>query len=182
MSTAQQASVTGTWNVNPIHSLVLWSVRHAGVSWFRGYFDAPEGKFDASGPEPVLEGRVSVENISIRSPDMFRGHIMGEEFFDAANFPEITFRSTRFQIGEGNQVTVDGDLTIRGTTKSVTGTGTIAGPAETPMGTKLALELQTTINRFDFGVSWEAPPLPTGGKALGEEVRLQLSLQLDPAE
>jgi polyisoprenoid-binding protein YceI len=182
MSTAQQAALTGTWNINPVHSFVTWSVRHAGVSWFRGYFDAPEGKLDATGPEPVVEGSAKVENISIRSPDMFREHVLGPEFFDAANFPEIRFRSTKFEIGGDSKVTVEGELTIRGTTKSVTGTGTIGGPAETPMGTKLALELTTTINRFDFGVSWEAPPLPTGGRALGEEVQLQLSLQLDPAE
>ena len=182
MSTTQQVTVTGAWNISAVHSFVAFAVRHAGVSWFRGAFEGVEGTLDATGPEPVLAGSTKVESISIRNPDMFRGHVLGEEFFDAANFPEITFRSTKFEVGDDNQVTIVGDLTIRGTTKSVTGTGTIAGPADTPMGTKLALELQTTINRFDFGVSWEAPPLPTGGKALGEEVQIQFSLQLDPAE
>jgi polyisoprenoid-binding protein YceI len=182
MSTAQQTAVTGVWNISTPHSFVTFSLRHAGISWFRGYFDAPEGKLDASGSEPVLEGAVKVENISIRSPDVFRGHIMSGEFFDAENHPEITFRSTRLDIAADNSVTVEGDLTIRGVTKPVTGTGTIAGPAETPMGTKLAIELKTTINRFDFGVSWQAPPLPTGGPALSEEVELQLNLQFDPAE
>jgi polyisoprenoid-binding protein YceI len=182
MSTAQQTAVTGAWKISTPHSFVTFSLRHAGISWFRGYFDGPEGKLDASGPEPVLEGTVKVENISIRSPDVFRGHIMSEEFFDAANHPEITFRSTRLDFGADGNATVEGDLTIRGTTKRVSGTGTIAGPVETPMGTKLALELKTTINRQDYGVSWQAPPLPTGGPALADEVELQLNLQFDPAE
>jgi polyisoprenoid-binding protein YceI len=176
-------SVSGTYAIDPVHSSITWQIRHGGLAWFRGYFDGVEGTLDATGPEPVLQGKTKVENISIRFPDMFRGHIMGEEFFDAANFPEISFTSTKLDIADDGNVTVEGDLTIRDKTNRVTGTGTFAGPVETPNGTRIAFDLQTTINRHDFGVSWEAPPLPSGeGRALGDEVTIGLTLQLAPAE
>jgi polyisoprenoid-binding protein YceI len=181
MSTAQQTALSGIWVINPVHSSINWAVRHNGVSWFRGYFEGLEGKLDATGPEPVLEGSTKVENISIRTPDFFRGHLLGDEFFDAENHPDITFKSTRFQVGDDGKVTVEGDLTIRGTTKSVTATGTLEGPQEHGMGTSVGLELETTVNRFDYGVSWQAPPLVgTQGSGLGEEVKINVIVELDP--
>ena len=181
MSTAQTSTLSGTWVANPVHSSIDFAVRHNGVSYFRGYFEGLEGTLDATGPEPVLEGGTKVENISIRVPDFFRGHLMGDEFFDAENHPDISFKSTRFQIGDGNQVTVEGDLTIRGTTKAVTATGTLEGPQEHGMGTSLGLDLETTINRFDYGVSWQAPPLVgSEGTGLGEEVKIHVIAEFDP--
>ena len=87
---------------------------------------------------------------------MFRQHILGEEFFDAENHPEITSTSTSGPKDDGT-ATIVGDLTIRDNTKPVTATGTWVGPSETHAGTRVALDVETTINRFDFGVHWEAP-------------------------
>jgi polyisoprenoid-binding protein YceI len=173
--------LSGTFAVDPIHSTIRFRVHHGGVAFFRGYFEGFEGTLDATGSEPVLQGSTKVENISIRNPDMFRGHVLGEEFFDAANHPDITFRSTSWQ-QSGDSVTVNGDLTIRGTTKPITATGTVTGPAETHNGTRVALELESTIKRQDFGVSWQAPPLPAGGPSLGDDVTMEFTLQLAPAE
>jgi polyisoprenoid-binding protein YceI len=175
--------LSGTYAIDPIHSSITWAVRHGGLAWFRGYFDGLEGTLDATGPEPVLSGKTQVENISIRAPDMFRGHIMGEEFFDAANFPEISFRSTKLDIADDGKVDLQGELTIRDRTNAVTGTGTFAGPVETPNGPRIAFDIESTINRHEFGVSWEAPMLPSGeGRALGDEVTIGLVLQLAPTE
>lgn len=176
-------SLSGSYNVDPVHSSITWKVQHGGLAWFRGYFDGLEGSLDATGSEPVLEGKTKVENISIRSPDVFRGHIMGDDFFDAENFPEISFRSTKLDIAGDGTVKVEGDLTIRDKTNPITGTGTFAGPAETPNGPRIALDLETTIKRQDFGVSWEAPALPSGeGSSLGDDVTVGVTMQLVPAE
>ena len=183
MSTTQQEKLSGKWTVNAVQSSVTWAVRHANVSWFRGSFEGFEGTLDATGSEPVLEGGTKVENISVRTPDALRGHLLSPEFFDAENHPEITFRSTKLDLRDDGTASVEGDLTIRGNTKRVTGTGTWHGAIDTPFGTKAALELETTINRFDFGVSWEAPPMPVGGSpSLGDEIQITISMQLDPAE
>ena len=75
-------------------------------------------------------------------------------------------------------MTVEGDLTIRDTTKPITATGTLIGPSETHAGTRVALDVETTIKRQDFGVNWEAPALPGGGPSLADDVTLEFTLQL----
>ena len=114
--------LSGTYAVDPVHSSVRFRVHHGGIAFFRGYFEGFEGTLDATGSEPVLTGATKVENISIRQPDFFRGHVMGDEFFAADQYPEITFTSTSFK-ESGGDVTVEGDLTIRDNTKPITATG-----------------------------------------------------------
>ena len=75
--------LSGTYAVDPVHSSVRFRVHHGGIAFFRGYFEGFEGTLDATGAEPVLTGSTKVENISIRQPDFFRGHVMGDEFFAA---------------------------------------------------------------------------------------------------
>jgi polyisoprenoid-binding protein YceI len=173
--------LSGTYDVDPVHSSIRFRVHHGGVAFFRGYFEGFEGTLDASGSEPVLKGTTKVENISIRTPDFFRGHVLGEEFFDAENYPNISFASTGWQ-QSGDDVTITGDLTIRDKTNPITATGTIIGPAETHGGTRVALELESTITRQDFGVSWEAAPLPNGSPSLADDVTMEFTLQLKPQE
>ena len=173
--------LSGTYAVDPVHSSVRFRVHHGGIAFFRGYFEGFEGTLDATGAEPVLTGSTKVENISIRQPDFFRGHVMGDEFFAADQYPEITFRSTAFKV-DGGDVTVEGDLTIRDTTKPITATGTLIGPSETHAGTRVALDVETTIKRQDFGVNWEAPALPGGGPSLADDVTLEFTLQLAAQE
>jgi polyisoprenoid-binding protein YceI len=106
---------------------------------------------------------------------------MGDEFFAADQYPDISFRSTGWK-ESGGDVTVEGELTIRDKTKPITATGTVIGPSETHAGTRVALDLETTINRQEFGVSWEAPPLPGGGPSLADDVTLEFTLQLAPQD
>ena len=106
---------------------------------------------------------------------------MGDEFFAADQYPEITFRSTGFKV-DGGDVTIEGDLTIRDNTKPITATGTLIGPSETHAGTRVALDVETTIKRQDFGVNWEAPALPGGGPSLADDVTLEFTLQLAAQE
>jgi len=173
--------LSGTYNADPIHSSILWSVKHGGIAAFRGWFEGFEGTLDASSGEPTLTGGTKVENISIRTPDVFRQHLLGDEFFDAENHPEITFSSTKVDLADDGTATIEGDLTIRGNTKPITATGTWVGPQETHAGTRVALDVETTVNRFDYDIKWQAPALPGGGPSLADEVTVRFTVQLAAA-
>jgi polyisoprenoid-binding protein YceI len=172
MSATATQVPTGTWVVDPVHSTAEFSVKHL-ISTFRAGFEDVSGKL----ADGVLEGVVPVENIAIKQPDL-RGHVLAPDFFDAANHPTISFRSTDVRI-DGEELTVDGDLTIRGTTKPVTARGTITGPVDAPWGQSLALQLETVLDRNDYGLSWQMEA-PGGRKALGDEVVLSVHLELKP--
>ncbi|HWV87552.1 MAG TPA: YceI family protein, partial [Capillimicrobium sp.] len=95
---------------------------------------------------------------------------------DAENHPQISFRSTRLAL-DGDDVELEGELTMKGVTKPIRATGTVNGPTEDFMGnTRLGFTFETTVNRHDFGVSWNAD-LPKGGKALADEVTLHVELE-----
>jgi polyisoprenoid-binding protein YceI len=172
---------SGTYTVDPIHSSLTFAVRYGGVGRFRAAFEDISGTLDASGSEPRLEGAAKVESLTIKLPP-FREHMLSPEFFDLANHPEITFRSTKADLADDGTATVEGELTINGITKPITGKGTWEGPVEGLGGPRVALDLQATIeNRFDFGISYDAK-LPGGGDAVGPEVTVSLALVLAPTE
>jgi polyisoprenoid-binding protein YceI len=172
MSLTEQTLPTGTWNVDPVHSKASFAVRHAGISTFRGTFE----ELDASLVDGVLRGSVKVDSVSV-PVDQLKGHLQGPDFFDAERFPEITFVSQDARL-EGETLTLTGELTMRGVTKTVDATGTLAGPAQYFDGNdRIAIELQTTVDRNEFGVSWNAP-IPSGGNALADEVTISVELQL----
>ena len=104
--------------------------------------------------------------------------VHGEDFFDAANHPEIGFRSTRLELAEDGSVTLDGELEIKGIARPVTAIGTYRPPIEDPYGgLRAALELRTVVDRRDWGMTWQMP-LPGGGDALGYEVQVSVNLEL----
>jgi polyisoprenoid-binding protein YceI len=172
MSATATQVPTGTWIVDPIHSTAEFSVKHL-ISTFRAGFEDVSGKL----ADGVLEGAVPVENITIKQPDL-RGHVLSPDFFDAANHPTISFRSTDLRV-DGDELALEGELTIRGTTRPVTAKGAINGPVDAPWGQSLALELETVIDRNDYGITWQMEA-PGGRKALGDEVVLSVHLELKP--
>src|SRR5262249_2251317 len=106
------------------------------------------------------------------------GHLLSPDFFDAERFPEVSFRSTHVLRRGEEDIEVDGELTLKGVTKPVTLRGTIAGPAVALGDTeRLGLELETRIDRTEFGLTWNAP-LPKGGFAVGDEVRITAHLEV----
>jgi polyisoprenoid-binding protein YceI len=166
--------LAGTWNFAPVHSSADFSVKYL-VAQFRGSFQ----ELDAKLQDGVLTGSAKVASIKVKDENL-TGHLMAPDFFDAEQFPEISFKSTILDI-QGDQLTLDGELTLKGVTKPVKATGTVAGPTEDFMGnTRLGFTLETKINRTDFGVSWNAD-LPKGGKALGDEVTLTVELEFHRA-
>ncbi len=173
VNTAQDR-IAGSWNFNPVHSSVEFSVKYL-VAAFRGSFE----DLTASLADGVLTGTAKVASIKVKDPNL-AGHLMAPDFFDAEQFPEISFTSTILDI-QGDELTLGGELTMKGVTKTVQSTGTIEGPTEDFMGnTRLGLRVQTTIDRSDFGVSWNAD-LPKGGKALSNDVTLTAELEFNKA-
>lgn len=166
----------GAWHVDPVHSRIGFAVRHLGVSWFRGGFAEVEGRLDADG----LTGTSSVESVTIDEAGL-KAHLLTPEFFDAARHPQLRFRSHAIETA-GDEVSVRGEITIKGVTRPIELTGTIRGPVENAYGTDvLGLELDGTLDRREFGLEWQAP-LPGGGLTLANEVTLTAQLELVRAE
>src|SRR4051812_45826403 len=172
MTTATKLS--GTYTADPVHSSFAFSVRYQGVSLFKGTLD----EVDAKLVDGRLEGAAKVESISIRTPEQFRAHVLSAEFFDAANHPEVSFTSSDLEVAEDGTVNVDGELPIKGITRPVTATGTWIAPAGDAFGnTRGHLNLEAVVDRTEFDMNWNAP-LPSGGKALANEVTLTVELSL----
>ena len=166
---------TGTWTADPVHSSFGFAVEYAGTGKFRGTLDDVTATL---GENLSLEGAARVESISIRSPEQFRAHVLGAEFFDADNHPEVTFRSTKVELADDGTARLDGELTIAGTTRPVAIAGTWSEPVPAAGGgLRAGLELATVIDRRDFGFDWQME-LPGGGEALAYDVALEVNLYL----
>lgn len=169
-----QDRLAGSWNFAAAHSSADFAVKYV-VSTFRGSIE----DLTATLEDGVLSGSAKVASIKVKD-DNLTGHLMTPDFFDAEQHPEVSFRSSSIS-SEGDQVTVDGELTMKGVTKPIHATGTLEGPAQDFMGnTRLGFTLETTIDRTDYGVSWNAE-LPSGGKALQDEVTLHVELEFHKA-
>jgi polyisoprenoid-binding protein YceI len=167
---------TGTWRSDPVHSSVGFSVKYALVGTFRGGFEGFDVTLENEGGEPALGGAVRVDSVRVRDENL-NGHLLSPEFFDAERHPEIRFESTGIRL-DGDELVVDGELTIKGTTRAVEARGAIAGPVEHfAGGERVGIELSTTVDRTEFGLNWNAP-MPRGGVAVQNEVTLHVDLQL----
>jgi polyisoprenoid-binding protein YceI len=172
--TSTTTPFAGTFAADPIHSSFSFAVRYQGVSLFRGSLSEVTGTL----VDGRLEGTAKVESISIRTPEQFRAHVLSPEFFDAANHPEVTFVSTDLDLREDGTASVTGELTIKGITRPVSATGTWTEPASDAFGgTRGHLNLEAVIDRTEFDMNWNMP-LPSGGKALANEVTLSVELSL----
>jgi polyisoprenoid-binding protein YceI len=169
---AVESIPTGTWRSDSTHSSIAFSVLHNGLTPFRGGFT----KFEAALANGRLVGTASVESITTEDENL-TGHLLSPEFFDAERHPVLRFESTEIR-REGNAVAIPGELTLKGVTKPVELRGEIAGPVQDAYGnTRLGLNVETTIDRTQFGINWNAP-LPSGDKMLADDVKLTAQLEL----
>jgi polyisoprenoid-binding protein YceI len=177
MSTQEQTTTAtgipaGTWVVDPIHSTIGFAVKHNTVETFKGKID----RFDIKLADGRLEGTAEVASIQVEDAQM-AGHLQTPDFFDAEQFPELRFGSSSIE-RDGERISVPGDLTIRGITAQVELSGTIDGPAVDGQGKdRIGLDLETTVNRHDFGVSWNAE-LPDGRVMVDDDVTITANLAL----
>lgn len=172
MSTTVQQAPTATYNLDPVHSTFGFVITHNGVSKFRGEFEQVEAKLQNG----ELLGTALVESVTTPIPQL-KDHLLSSEFFDAAEAPTIAFRSTDIAVAQDGSVEVAGELTIRGVTELVTATGTLATGQNMSGADVVGLELETTVDRRDYGLDWQAQ-LPNGGDVLGWDVTLQVHLEL----
>ncbi|GGN28667.1 polyisoprenoid-binding protein [Lentzea pudingi] len=172
-------SIVGTFAADPAHSSFTFAVKHMTISLFRASFDDVEAQVVASEDGIRFEGAVRVESVSIRTPAEFRDKVVnGADFFDGKNHPEMKFRSTDVELRDDGTAIVDGELTIKGITKPFKATGTYELPVEDPFGgTRAAIALEATVDRREWGLTWQMP-LPKGGDALAYEVRLIANVAL----
>jgi polyisoprenoid-binding protein YceI len=177
MATAQAESTipTGIWQSDPVHSHVGFAVKHQ-VGTFRGSFGEFEARLSDASGEAQLTGHVPVESVEVKEENL-EAHLLSPEFFDKERTPEISFESTGIA-REGDQLAVDGKLTVRGVSNPVVARGEISGPAPGADGNeRLGIDLETKVDRHDYGLDWNMD-LPGGGKMLGDEVTLTVHLEL----
>jgi polyisoprenoid-binding protein YceI len=173
MSTIETLAPAGTWVADPVHSNVSFEVGYAGVNTFRGGFR----EFAATLSGDSLEGSAQVASVDVKD-EQLNGHLQTPDFFDAQRYPAITFTATGLS-REGTSVRGTGELTIKGVTKPIAIEGTIAeAPATDPFGReRLGLRLEATVDRTEYGVSWNAPN-QSGGNYLADDVKLIAELAL----
>ena len=172
-TTAQITEIpTGTWTLDPVHSSVGFAITHSGVMTFRGSFK----ELDATLVDGRLEGTVEVASVVVDDENL-AGHLQTPDFFDAEQYPELRFSSKAIE-RDGNRVSIDGELTLRGVTKPVELSGAATGPITDGYGNqRLGIDLETTINRRDYGINWAAD-LPSGEPMLADDVVITANLAL----
>jgi len=173
MTTLEQTKAlpAGTWTVDIVHSEIGFSVDYMAGT-FRGSFS----KFTAELADAKLSGTADVSSVQVKDPNL-EAHLQGPDFFDAERSPELRFVAEEFE-RSGNELTVRGEIAIKGQTHPIELTGTIGDPIADPYGSeRFGLKLEGKIDRTAFGIDWNTP-LPTGEPALANEVTLVAQLQL----
>lgn len=165
----------GQWKLDPIHSSAGFAVKHMGVATFRGRFETIDGSLTVTDDAAELHGHVDAASVVVKDANL-QAHLGSPDFFDVERYPTITFRSTSLR-RHGDELILDGELTIKGNSRGVEGRGTIEGPGTTLMGqVNLGITLETIVDRTEFGLSFNAD-LPGGGAAVGNEVKLTIELE-----
>ena len=169
--------VAGTWAIDPIHSDVSFTVRHMMVSKVRGRFSKFEGTIRLGDDFADSSVEASIDMGSIDTNNEQRdGHIRSGDFFDAATYPTMSYRSLRVR-PSGDGYVVEGDLTLHGVTRGVDLALDLNGFTKDPYGgTRAGFTATTEINRRDFGVNFSAP-METGGVVVSDKIGIQLEIE-----
>lgn len=174
-----QETLTGNYTLDIAHTRIGFSARHAMVSKVRGQFNEFEGSGYLDSENPAnshVEITIKAASIDTRNADR-DAHLRSNDFFAMEQYPEITFRSTQVQRANEDQYYVSGDLTIRGITKPVTIGFEFTGSSVDPWGNfRVGFEGQTTINRKDWGVTWNVA-LEAGGVMVSDKVNLEFEVE-----
>lgn len=169
------------WKIDPAHSSVNFTVTHLVISEVEGSFKEFNGSISTSSADfenAQIEFSVNVSSINTNN-DMRDNHLRSADFFDAAKFPKMTFKSKSFKKVSGNKYELTGDLSIRDVTKSVKFEVTYGGTAKDGYGnTKAGFKAKSVINRIDYGLKWN-PVTEAGGAVVSPEVNIELRLQFN---
>jgi polyisoprenoid-binding protein YceI len=169
--------IAGTWNIDPVHSHIGFMARHLMVSKVRGNFTKFEGQIVTAADPLQSTATATIDTTSFdTSNEQRNSDVKGENFLDVANHPTMTYRSTGIR-REGDEIIVDGDLTIRGITHPVALTVEVNGFGPDPYGgTRAGFSATGEINRNDYGITANMV-LPTGGVMVSEKIQLTIEVE-----
>jgi len=167
------------WNIDPAHTDITFVVKHMMVTNVRGSFAGVSGTIDfdpANTAAASVDITIDVNSINTGAADR-DNHLRSADFFEVEKYPNMTFKSTAVEVTGDSTAKVTGDLTIRDVTKSVVLDVEFIGQGVSPFGdTRAGFEANTTINREDFGLTWNQA-LEAGGVLVGKDIRIMLDVQ-----
>ena len=175
-ATLTPSYTAGTWDIDPVHSDVSFSVRHMMVSKVRGRFGSFSGQIATGEDITGSSVTATIDATSIDTNNEQRdNHIRSADFFDVANHPTWTFVSSAVR-ADDDELFLDGELTIKGVTRPVTMQASVEGAGEDPWGAeRVGIRVRGKLDRKDFGLTWQQP-LAKGGVLVGEEVRILIDV------
>jgi polyisoprenoid-binding protein YceI len=179
MSTTALPLASGTWTIDPVHSDVTFSVRHLGLAKVRGRFNDFSGNVVVGEDlaSTAVTAEIDLESVDTHNPDR-DNHLKSSDFFDIEANRVMTFRSTGVR-GDGDSYTMDGELTVAGTTSPVSLDveffGTETFPAD--QSTRAGFTATTTLSRADLGITYDVP-LGADKMVIGDKVSIELDIQL----
>ena len=170
------------WIIDPDHSVAAFAVKHLMITYVRGLFNKISGAIYFE-PDKIIDSSVEAEidisglTTGVKKRDE---HLLSPDFFDAAKYPKMTYKSTRVEQTGGNRGRITGDLTIHGITKSVTLEAEFSGPVKSPFGGEITMgfSAKTSINQEDFGILWNVP-VESGGFMVNKSVDITLDIEAD---
>jgi polyisoprenoid-binding protein YceI len=171
------------WAVDKVHSNVKFTVTHMAVSEVDGSFKIFDGTMEhskADFSDAKVSFTIDVNSISTDNENR-DGHLKGDDFFNAAQYPQIKFVSTSMKSMGGNKYQLGGNMTVRDVTKPVVFDVTYGGVVNTGKGKKAGFKAKTTINRFDYNLKWNRA-MEAGGLVVGENVDVVINIELNEAK
>lgn len=173
MTALPEGLTQGIWTLDPSHSTVAFTIRHAGISKTRGTFDDFSGSLEVGSSLEDLRFSADIAMESVDTGNADRdNHLRAADFFDAAQYPTMTFRTTEVSKDE-----LKGDLTLHGVTRPVVLDLDFEGTATDPFGTyRAGFSGSTKISRKEFGLTWNAA-LEAGGVLVSDEVRISIEAE-----
>ena len=171
-----RAHAADNYKIDPAHTSISFSVRHMGVSNVKGHFDTFAGSVALdNGSIQSASGTIQVKSVNtgIEKRD---NHLRTSEFFDAAQYPVISFKTKSVE-KSGDETVLIADFTMRGVTKELRLPVTVSGPVKDPMGnTRIGLEAKAKVNRKDYGMKFNAV-LDTGSLMVGDDVTIEINAE-----
>jgi polyisoprenoid-binding protein YceI len=177
-ATAQTGLPAGTWSADAAHTSVNFSVKHLGISNVHGTFGEFEGSLFVDGDDlSTAKITGTVKTASVNTAEAARDeHLRSADFFDAAQYPDITFESTKIEANGDDEVSVTGNLTIHGVTNEITLKGEVTGTESDPWGNdRVGLEITGSLNRSDYAMKFNQA-LGSGNLLVGDKVKLSLDI------
>jgi polyisoprenoid-binding protein YceI len=179
--TLPASAATTTWQIDPAHTAAGFSVKHLMISTVRGQFKGVAGTInwdDQDISKSTIEVTIDTRTVDTGEPNRDKD-LRSDKFFDTEKFPTMTFKSTKVEQVSAGKLKITGDLTIRGTTKSVV--LDVEGPSaqiKDPWGnTRVAVNATTKVNRQDYGVKWNAN-IDGGGVVVGDDVNITIDMEM----